>query len=99
VEGFDRDCEPCSWPHRKCSTALALEFTILMAVRTSEAIGAKFDAFNPAAKVWCIHGERMKTGEKHRISLATHVAIVKESTGSRRLRPNCKRQCAVPRRR
>jgi integrase len=35
-------------------TALALEFTILMAVRTSEAKGATFDEFDPDAKVWTI---------------------------------------------
>ena len=39
---------------KKGITALALEFTILTAVRTSEAIGAKFNEFDLAAKVWRI---------------------------------------------
>jgi integrase len=41
-------------------TALALEFTILMAVRTSEAKGATFDEFDLDAKVWTIPAKRMK---------------------------------------
>jgi integrase len=44
---------------KKGITALALEFTILTAVRTGEAIGATFDEFDLAAKVWRIPGERM----------------------------------------
>ena len=64
---------------KKLTTARALEFTILTAVRTSEAIGATFDEFDLAAKAWRIPGERMKAGEPHRVPLCDRaVAIVKE---------------------
>ena len=63
---------------KKGITALALEFTILTAVRTSEAIGAKFNEFDLAAKVWRIPGERMKAGQPHRVPLCDRaIAIVK----------------------
>ncbi len=69
---------------KKGVTALALEFTILTAVRTSEAIGAKFSEFDMAAKVWRIPGERMKAGEPHRVPLCDRaVAIVKELAATR----------------
>ena len=48
-------------------------------MRTSEAIGATFDEFDPAADVWRIPGERMKAGQPHRVPLCNRaVAIVKE---------------------
>jgi integrase len=64
---------------KKGVTALALEFTILTAVRTSEALGAQSNEFNLAAKVWTIPAERMKAEKEHRVPLAPRaVAIVKE---------------------
>jgi len=65
------------------STARALEVTILTALRTSEAIGATFDEFDFAAKVWSVPPERVKgrtVGDAaFRVPLCDRViAIVKE---------------------
>jgi integrase len=69
---------------KKGISALALEFTILTAVRTSEAIGATFNEFDLAAKVWTIPAERTKTEKEHRVPLAPRgVAIVKELAATR----------------
>jgi integrase len=51
-------------------SARALEFTILTAVRTGEAIGAKWSEFDFAAKVWTVPGERTKSGREHRVPLS-----------------------------
>ncbi len=69
---------------KKGISALALEFTILTAVSTSEAIGAAFNEFDLAAKMWTIPAERMKTEKEHRVPLAPRgVAIVKELVATR----------------
>lgn len=41
--------------------ALALEFTILTAARTSEAIGARRLEINASEKVWTVPADRMKS--------------------------------------
>ena len=69
---------------KKSVTALALEATILTVLRTKEAIGAKFDEFDLAAKVWTVPAERMKMKKEHRVPLSTRVvAIVKELAATR----------------
>jgi len=50
-------------------SALALEFTILVACRTGETIGARWSEIDLAAKVWSIPAGRMKAGVPHRIPL------------------------------
>jgi integrase len=51
-------------------TARALEFTILTAVRTSEALGARTAEFDRVGRVWIIPRERMgKTKREHRVPL------------------------------
>ncbi|HLJ62635.1 MAG TPA: integrase arm-type DNA-binding domain-containing protein, partial [Stellaceae bacterium] len=58
--------------------ALALEFTILTAGRTGEAIGATWDEFDLEAGVWAIAGTRMKGGREHRVPFsAPALAIIK----------------------
>lgn len=57
--------------HRTSTSARCLEFTILTAARTSEAIGATWDEFDLRTKVWTIPGERMKSGRQHRVPLST----------------------------
>jgi integrase len=49
---------------------LALEFAILTAARTGEAIGATWDEIDLDAKLWTISGERMKSGRSHRVPLS-----------------------------
>jgi integrase len=50
--------------------ARSLEFTILMAARTGEVIGARWEEIDFTAKVWSIPGERMKAGKPHRVPLS-----------------------------
>lgn len=50
--------------------AIALEFTILTAVRSGEARGATWQEIDLDAKVWTIPAERMKTGKEHRVPLS-----------------------------
>lgn len=59
-------------------SAKALEFTILTAVRTNEAIGAESGEIDLAAKVWTIPGSRTKSGREHRVPLSPRaIALLK----------------------
>lgn len=59
--------------------ALAVEFIILTACRTSEAINAQWSEFDLSAKVWTIPAERMKAGKEHAIPLSdAALAILSE---------------------
>jgi integrase len=55
---------------RDAVAARALEFAILTAARTSEALGAKWSEIDLGARVWIIPAERMKAGREHRVPLA-----------------------------
>jgi integrase len=55
--------------HRSLS-AKALDFTILTAARTSEAVNAKWGEFDLDKKVWTVPKERMKAGREHRVALS-----------------------------
>jgi integrase len=50
--------------------ARALEFTILSAARTSEAIGARWSEIDLQAAVWTVPAARMKAGQEHRVPLS-----------------------------
>jgi integrase len=50
--------------------ARALEFTILTAARTGEAIGATWDEIDLKAKVWTVPAGRIKGGREHRVALS-----------------------------
>jgi integrase len=50
-------------------SALALKFTLLTAVRTNEARGARWDEFDLRQKVWTVPDERMKAGREFRVPL------------------------------
>jgi integrase len=65
-------------------TPRCLEFVVLTAVRTGEAIGARFSEFDLAAKTWRIPGERMKAGAEHRVPISDRaVSIIKEMAKTR----------------
>ena len=64
--------------------ALALEFIILTATRTSETLNAKWDEIEN--HVWKIPGERMKSGREHRVPLSGGAVTLLESLP--RLREN-----------
>ena len=51
------------------SSARALEFTILTAARTGEAIGATWAEIDLRAKLWIVPAERMKADREHRVPL------------------------------
>lgn len=52
------------------TAARALEFAILTAARTGEAIGARWSEIDLAAKLWIVPAERMKAGREHRVPLS-----------------------------
>lgn len=51
-------------------SALAFEFLILTATRTSEVLGAKWEEIDLANSIWIIPGSRMKAQREHRVPLA-----------------------------
>lgn len=54
---------------REAMAALALEFVVLTAARTSEALGAKWCEVDIDKAIWTIPAERMKAGKEHRVPL------------------------------
>lgn len=52
------------------TTAKAMQFTILTAVRTVEVIGAHWNEIDLSAEVWTIPAERMKSKLEHRVPLS-----------------------------
>ncbi|MFO0995303.1 MAG: integrase arm-type DNA-binding domain-containing protein [Alphaproteobacteria bacterium] len=63
--------------------ARALEFLILTATRTSEAIGARWDEIDFQAKLWTIPAERIKAGRAHRVPLSVPtLAVLKQMRAS-----------------
>jgi len=59
--------------------ARALEFAILTAARTGEVIGARWDEFNIAERLWTIPAERMKAGKEHRVPLSDAALAIVET--------------------
>jgi integrase len=60
------------------TAARALEFLILTATRTSEAIGARWDEIDQDKALWIIPADRIKAGKEHRVPLSEPaLAIVK----------------------
>ena len=51
------------------TAALALEFCILTATRTTETLGAIWSEFDFSKEIWIIPPKRMKAGQEHRIPL------------------------------
>ncbi|SFI20452.1 integrase arm-type DNA-binding domain-containing protein [Nitrosomonas sp. Nm34] len=54
-----------------CVSAMALEFLILTAARTSEVIGSKWNEIDHNQKIWIIPAERMKMKKEHRVPLTS----------------------------
>jgi integrase len=66
------------------TSARCLEFTILTASRTNEAIGAGWAEINFAEKLWTIPAARMKGGRDHRVPLnPSSIAVLKQMQGMR----------------
>jgi integrase len=64
---------------RASVAALALEFTILTAARTSEALRAKWTEINLARKLWTVPAVRMKGGREHRVALSNRATAILEA--------------------
>jgi integrase len=64
---------------RQGVAALALQFTILTAVRTSEAIGARWEEIDLDCGVWTIPASRMKAKKEHRVPLSTSAMALLKS--------------------
>lgn len=56
---------------REGSAARCLEFLVLTAARTSEALGARWSEINLATKEWTVPADRMKSDREHRVPLST----------------------------
>jgi integrase len=68
-------------------SARALEFTILTAARTGEALGARFDEMDLEAKVWTVPAERMKARREHRVPLSPRALAIVKAMAEIRLCP------------
>jgi integrase len=68
-------------------SARALEFTILNASRTGEAIGAKWDEIDLVNKVWSVPASRMKAGKEHRVPLSDRAIEILKSLPCERDNP------------
>lgn len=61
---------------REAVAARCLEFAILTAARSGEALGARWDEIDMAAKVWTIPRHRMKSGREHRVPLCERARAI-----------------------
>lgn len=65
---------------REAASALALEFVILTASRTSEAIEATWAEIDLEKAIWTIPAARMKAGKEHRVPLSPRAVQILEGT-------------------
>jgi integrase len=64
--------------------ARALEFAILTAGRSGEALGAKWNEFDLNGAMWTVPATRMKSGKEHRVPLApSALKIIKDMADSK----------------
>jgi integrase len=61
---------------RPTVASLALEFVILTAARTGEALGARWDEIDAASKIWTVPKTRMKAEREHRVPLSDRALAV-----------------------
>lgn len=68
------------------TAARTLEFVILTACRSGEALGCQWSEFDLENKVWTVPGSRMKAGREHRVALSdAAVALVESMRGQDKL--------------
>ena len=65
---------------REAIAALALEFTMLTACRTGEAIGATWAEVDLDKATWTVPASRMKGGKEHRVPLSPRAVEILEAT-------------------
>jgi integrase len=64
---------------RDGSGARALEFTVLTAARSGEAIGAQWGEIDLTTKLWTVPAVRMKAGKEHRVPLSDAAVALLQS--------------------
>ena len=64
---------------REAMAALALEFVILTATRTSEVLGATWAEVDLDKAIWTVPASRMKAGKEHRIPLSPRAVEILET--------------------
>ena len=65
---------------REAVAAMALEFTILTAVRTGEVLGATWAEIDFEKRTWTVPALRMKAGREHRVPLSSRAVEVLNET-------------------
>jgi integrase len=63
---------------RQATAALALEFLILTAARSGEALGARWSEIDMTSKIWTVPAGRMKRGVEHRVPLVDRAVEILE---------------------
>jgi integrase len=63
------------------TSALCLTFTVLIAARSGEAMGARWEEFDLERGVWTVPADRMKAGREHRVPLSTRAAALLDHMG------------------
>ena len=61
---------------RDAVTALALEFVILTAARSGEALGARWAEIDFQNAIWTVPAARMKAGRTHRVPLSRRALVI-----------------------
>lgn len=61
---------------QKATASRALEFAILTAARTGEALGARWDEINIGNRLWTVPAARMKSGKEHRVPLSAPAIVL-----------------------
>ncbi len=69
---------------RQAVAALALEFCILTAARSGEALGARWREIDLAASVWTVPAVRTKAARKHRVPLPARALAILEKLAETR---------------
>ena len=64
---------------REAMAALALEFVILTATRTSEVLGATWSEVDLDKAIWTVPASRMKAGKEHRVPLSPRAVEILEA--------------------
>jgi integrase len=64
--------------------ARALEFTVLTAARTGQAIFARWNEADLREKVWTVPAGRMKAGREHRVPLSARALAILEEMQAHR---------------
>lgn len=70
---------------RASVAALALEFIILTAARSGEALGAHWDEIDLDAKLWTIPPTRMKAGREHVVPLSDRAVEIVRDVGEAKI--------------